>query len=342
VIAATALAITQGAAGAQTSGSGEVKVTGSSTVAPISSLVAELFAEDNPEASVRIDGPGTGDGFELFCNAEAGAWDATDASRAIEDSEAANCQTNGIEYTELTVGIDGLTVVVNNDSKIKCLDQAQLYAIFGPESGGGDVTLATAQTLASEIGSEAPALPTGKVSKFTPGPESGTYDSFIELGYEDIMGERLAAGSIPADKTGTDDEGEAEVTEPLLAKGTFPNDNNIVQRVEASSNGIGFFGYAYYQQNKGNLKDVAIYNADTGKCVKPTTKTIQNGTYPISRPLFVYVDNAKVSTNSAAKDYFDTYMTQKSLTQTVTDAGYVPADKATRSKTLSDYKAVAG
>ena len=140
VIAATALALTQGAAGAQTSG--EVKVTGSSTVEPISSLVAELFAEDNPDASVRIDGPGTGDGFELFCNAEAGAWDATDASRAIEEEEAANCETNGIEYTELTVGIDGLTVVVNNDSKIKCLDQAQLYAIFGPESGGGDVTLA--------------------------------------------------------------------------------------------------------------------------------------------------------------------------------------------------------
>jgi phosphate transport system substrate-binding protein len=340
-VAAIALvALSAGTAGAQSSG--EVKVTGSSTVEPISSLVAELFAEESPDVSVRIDGPGTGDGFEQFCNSEAGQWDASDASRAIKDEEAANCQTNGVEYTELTVGIDGLTVVVNNDSKIKCLDRSQIYAIFGPESGGGDVNLATAQTLAAEIGSEGPALPKGKVSKFTPGPESGTYDSFIEINYEEIMGERLEAGSIPADKTGTDDEGEAEVTEPLLAKGTFPNDNNIVQRVESSSTGIGFFGYSYFQQNKGNLKAVAVYNDDTGKCVKPTTKTIQKGTYPISRPLFVYVDNAKVSSAGAAKDYFDSYMTEESLTETVTEAGYVPTDDATRSKTISDYEAIAG
>ena len=190
---------------------------------------------------------------------------------------------------------------------------------------------------------EAPALPTGKVSKFTPGPESGTYDSFIDLGYVDIMDERLEAGSIPADKTGTNDDGEAEVTEPLLAKGTFPNDNNIVQRVEASSNGIGFFGYAYYQQNKGDLKDVAIYNADTGKCVKPTTKTIQNGTYPISRPLFVYVDNAKVSTDGAVKDYFDTYMTREEPHGDGDRRGLRARRQGRRAqKTISDYKAIAG
>jgi phosphate transport system substrate-binding protein len=320
--------------------SGEIKITGSSTVEPITSLVGELFSEENPDVSIRVDGPGTGDGFELFCNAEAGQWDATDASRAIEDEEAANCQTNGIGYTELTVGIDGLTLVANPDSKLTCVDSAQIYAMFGPESAGGDVNLADAQTLAAELGSEAKPLPKGKITKFTPGPESGTYDSFIDIVYADIMEERLAAGSIPSSRVGTSDEGEPEVTEPLIAKGTFPNDNNIVQRVESSTNGIGFFGYAYYQQNQGDLKALSVYNADTGKCVKPSSKTIQNGTYPISRPLFVYVDNAKVASGEAVKGYFDTYMTEKTLTDTVTDAGYVPADKATRQETIDAYKGI--
>lgn len=320
--------------------SGEIKITGSSTVEPITGLVGENFSTDNPSVQIRVDGPGTGDGFELFCNAEAGQWDATDASRAIQDEEAANCEANGVSYTELKVGIDGLTLVANNASKIKCVDSAQLYAIFGPESSGGDVDLAAAQTLAAEIGSNAPPLPKGKASKFTPGPESGTYDSFIELGYQDIMEERLEAGSIPSDKTGTDDEGEAEVTEPLIAKGTFPNDNNIVQRVEASANGIGFFGYAYYQENKGELKDIAVYNEETGKCVKPTAKTIQDGSYPISRPLFIYPDNAKIASGSAVKAFFDSYMTQKTLTETVELAGYVPLSKSERQATISAYEGI--
>ncbi len=260
---------------------------------------------------------------------------------AIEDDEAANCDTNGIAYTELNVGIDGLTIVVNKASKIACLDHDQIYAIFGPESAGGDVNLADAQTLATELGSANKALPKGKVTKFTPGPESGTYDSFIDLNYADIMEERLAAGSIPTDRTGTNDDGEAEVTEPLISKGTFPNDNNIVQRVESSSNGIGFFGYAYYQANKGELKDVAVYNEDTGKCVKPTSKTIQDGTYPISASTLRLRRQRQGHFGRAIKAYFDYYMTETTLTKTVTQAGYVPSDKATRQATISTYKGIA-
>src|SRR5688572_30383790 len=170
--------------------SGEISVSGSSTVEPITSLVAELFAGENPDVSVRVDGPGTGDGFQLFCNGET---DISDASRAIEEEEVAACEASGITYTELMVGIDGLTVVVNKDSDIECMDFAQIYGLFGPESTN---SLADAQAIAEELGSEADPLPDGDVEKFTPGPESGTYDSFIEITYEDIMEERLAAGSI--------------------------------------------------------------------------------------------------------------------------------------------------
>jgi phosphate transport system substrate-binding protein len=328
-----------GTAGAQ--GGGEVKITGSSTVEPITSLAAELFAEENPDASIQVDGPGTGDGFTLFCDSEAGQWDATDASRPIEDDEVALCEGSGIEYTELTVGIDGLTVVANPASKIKCLSFADLYAIFGPESGGGEVDLADSSALATELGgSQSPK--SGTVEKFTPGPESGTYDSFFDITYSDIMEERLAAGNIPADKVGTNDEGEQEVTEPVLSAGQFPNDNDIVSRVEGSDNGIGFFGHAYYTENKEGLKAIGIENPETGKCVKPTAKTIQSGAYPISRELFVYVDNAKVGSNGTFKIFLDSLINKQALKNTVKEAGYVPLAAADITATVEAYKGVAG
>ena len=303
--------------------------------------MAELFAEEDPAVQVRVDGPGTGDGFELFCSAEPGQWDASDASRPIQDEEAANCATNNVEWTELLVGIDGLTIVVNEESKIKCLDNDQIYAIFGPESASGDVNLADAQTLAAELGSTNKPLGSGKVAKFTPGPESGTYDSFIEINYEDIMEERLEAGSIPSNRVGTNDDGEAEVTEPLVAKATFPNDNDTVRRVQGSANAIGFLGFSYFQANSEGMRAVKVFNSDTGKCVGPTEKSIQTGTYPISRPLFIYPDNAKVLAGGAVKEFFDYYMTEETLTDTVVDAGYVAADASTREATIDAYKSIA-
>ena len=324
-----------GTAGAQGS---EVNISGSSTVEPITSLMAELYAEEAPDATIRVDGPGTGDGFQLFCNDET---DVSDASRPIDEEEVTACEDSGVEYTELPVGIDGLTVVANNASKVKCLSFADLYAIFGPESGGGEVDLADASALATELGgSKAPT--SGSVQKFTPGAESGTYDSFIEIAYEDLMGERLEAGDIPADKVGTNDEGEAEVVEPLLAAGTFPNDNEIVKRVEGTEDGLGFFGFAYFQENEGDLKAVAIENPETGTCVKPTAKTIRNGSYPIARTLYIYPNNANVGDNSTLEEFLDFYMTKKNLTSTVEQAGYVPMSSSDIQASIDAWKGLAG
>jgi phosphate transport system substrate-binding protein len=323
-----------GTAGAQ---SDEVFISGSSTVEPITSLMAELYSEEAPDATIRVDGPGTGDGFQLFCNGET---DVSDASRQIDEEEVTACEASGVEYTELLVGIDGLTVVANPSSKIKCLTFSDLYAIFGPESGGGEVDLADSSALAAELdGSRSPK--SGTVEKFTPGAESGTYDSFIEITYEDAMGARLEEGKIPADKVGTNDEGEPEVIEPLVAAGTFPNDNEIVKRVEGADNGIGFFGYAYYQENQEGLKSIAIENPETGKCVKPTAKTIRNGSYPIARPLFIYPNNANVSENATLKEFLDFYITKKNLTATVEDAGYVPASASQIKETIAAWKGIA-
>lgn len=296
-----------------------INVSGSSTVEPITALVGELFAEENPDVPVAVDGPGTGDGFALFCDGET---DISNASRPIEEAEIATCESNGIEYTELPVGLDGLSVVVNKKSslKLKCLSQADLYAIFGPESTGD---LADASALATELGSTHTLPSSGSVTKFTPGPESGTYDAFIELGYEDIMGERLEAGNIT--DTIVNDEGETQVAQALISDGQFPNDNDIVQRVASTKDGIGFLGIAYYLQNKDKLKAVAIEDPESGSCVKPTVKTVQSGTYlPLSRTLSIYVNNTKASKNRALKDFVDFYMMEEILTDIVTEAGYAP------------------
>jgi len=338
-VAVGAVAIGVLSAGPASAQGDEVFISGSSTVEPLTSLVAELYAEEQPDATIRVDGPGTGDGFQLFCNDET---DASDASRPIDEDEIAACEAAGVDYTELKIAIDGLTVVVNEASNVKCLSFNDLYAIFGPESGGGEVDLADTSALATELGgSKSPK--SGSLEKFTPGPESGTYDSFIEITYEDVMDERLASGNIPADKVGTNDEGEPEVTEPQISAATFPNDNETVKRVEAAENGIGYFGFAYYEENQGGgIKAVAIENPETGKCVKPTRKTIQDASYPIARPLFIYPNNAKVAENATFKDFMDFYMTKKTLNSTVTQSGYVPIPKAEQTATIDAWKAIAG
>lgn len=333
--AVAAIAVGTGGIASAQDASGEVSVSGSSTVEPITSLVAELFAEENSSVSVRVDGPGTGDGFALFCNNEI---DIADASRQIEEDEAADCEAAGIEYTELPVALDGLTVVANKSSKLTCLDPAQLYGLFGPESDG---TYRTAQTIATELGSTNRKLPrSGRVKKFTPGPESGTYDSFWELSYGDYVESRLEEGKIPSDRVGTNDDGEQEVTEPVVSDGQFPNDNAIVQRVQGSKTGIGFFGYAYYSENKGDLKAISVLNPDTGRCVKPSARTIQSEAYPISRLLYVYPNNAKATSNAAVKAFLDYYITPQSLTTTVKEALYVPLSKAQRQETIDAWAAV--
>ncbi len=209
---------------------GSITISGSSTVEPISRLVAELFNEPNPDVEITVDGPGTGDGFELFCTGEI---DIADASRAIEDDEVTACTDGGIEYQELEVALDGITVMVNSASSIECLTTADLYAIFGPESDGIDSTT-DANALSKKVGG-AGDMPAQDLEITAPGEESGTYDAFIDLaGIEDTA---LANGVA---------EDAAAALRPDYQ--SSPNDNVIIQAMEGSPNAIGFVGFAFAEE----------------------------------------------------------------------------------------------
>ena len=306
---------TTGATGA-TALSGTIVISGSSTVLPISSLVAELFNEDvSSDVSITVDGPGTGDGFVLFCDGET---DISDASRPIEPEEADACAANGIEYVELPVAFDGITVMTNPaNADVTCLNDGDLYALFGPESDGID-TWDGADSLATKVGGNG-GFPSAPLEITAPGEESGTYDAFIELaGIEDIALEQ----GVP------EDEAAALRTDYQAS----PDDNVIISAMEGSDTPLGFVGFAYAE---GAADQVKILEVDGGDgCVAPSRDTIADASYPLSRTLYIYVNKAKITENPAVKAFVDYYLTDTGVVTAVDETGYVelPSDQIEASR----------
>ncbi|MGW3680018.1 PstS family phosphate ABC transporter substrate-binding protein [Streptomyces prasinus] len=228
--------------------SGTVRVDGSSTVAPLSTVAAELFRAENAGVEVTVGTSGTGGGFDKFCHGET---DISNASRAIEDVEASACKLKGVEYQELQVAGDGLSVVVGKDNDfVECLTVDQLRMIWEPGSTIDNWNQVDA------------AFPDRELELFGPGTESGTFDYFTEA----VNGEE---GASRADYKVSED------------------DDLIVRGVAGSAGGMGYFGHSYYEENKDELKALAIDGGDG--CVAPTVQNVQDGSYkPLARPLFIY------------------------------------------------------
>jgi phosphate transport system substrate-binding protein len=306
---------TTGSTGSAASGTtGSVVVSGSSTLEPISSLVAELFHDANPDVKISVDGPGTGDGFALFCKGET---DISDASRPIEDTEAKTCKDAGIDYVELEVGLDGITVMTSpaNDA-VTCLNKGDIYALLGPQSEGF-ANWSDASALAKKVGGtdDFPDVPLDITG---PGEESGTYDAMITLaGIEETA---LSQG-VAADK--------APTLRPDYQ--SSPNDNVIIQGIEGSDSALGWVGFAYAQNAGTSVKELQIDGGDG--CVAPTYDTIADASYPLSRSLYIYVNTAKVASNPALKSFVDYYLSDEGI-QAVNQAGYVdlPADRLDASR----------
>ena len=298
---------------------GSVTISGSSTVEPISVRVAELFRDVAPDVNVTVDGPGTGDGFKLFC---AGETDISDASRQIKDAEAEDCAAAGINWIELRVGIDGIAVMTNLDNDaVDCLNFEDLYAIVGPESVGF-ANWSDAAGLAAELGSGT-SFPDLALDVTAPGAESGTYDSFIEIVLEDIGDHRAEEGVISGD--------EAATTRPDYVSAA--DDNVIIQGIEGATGSFGWVGFAY-AVNAG----VKLLDVDGGDgCVSATPATIASGEYPVSRSLYIYVNADKAAASEAITAYVDFYMSETGLVQAVGDVGYVTLTDDARGATQANW-----
>jgi len=296
--------------------SGTVNVSGSSTVEPISTGVAELFKETNPDFNYTIEGPGTGDGFKRFC---AGETDISDASRKIKDEEAAACKDAGIEYVELKIAFDGLTVMTNPANEaIACLSFADLYALIGPESTGFD-TWAKASAIAKELGSNT-VLPEAPLAITGPGEESGTFDSFVELA--------LAKTAEARGKKG-------ETTRPDYTASA--NDNAIIEGIAGSPTSLGWVGFAFAEENTDKIKELAVSKDANGTCIAPSVETISDGSYPLSRSLYIYVNKAKAVANAAVVAYVDFYLAEGTISKVLETVPYVNLPVATLDATRATW-----
>jgi phosphate transport system substrate-binding protein len=277
---------------------GDVITAGSSTVFPLSERMAELFQQEGYTGNITVDSIGSGAGFERFC--KTGETDVANASRKIKDAEVENCKALATprEPIAFRVGTDALTVVISAENDfVTALTKEQLGKIF------------TAQiTKWSEVD---PSYPAETILVYGPGADSGTFDYFNEVAVAPLYPD--------ADGKADTKAGKAAL---LAAPGAqFSEDDNVlVQGVEGSKYAIGYFGFAYYNENKGKLKAVAVEG------VEPSQATVDDGTYPISRPLFLYSDAAilKAKPQVAAFIYF--YL--NNVDKEISDVGYFPAPDA--------------
>jgi phosphate transport system substrate-binding protein len=266
------------------SGSTSIEIDGSSTVGPLTDAIAEEYFNEAPDTEVNVGVSGTGGGFERFCGT--GDTDISNASRPIEDDEVALCEENGIEYIEVRVGTDALTMVTSPETEgIACLTTEEVTAVFGPDGVSNW----------SEVNPEFPDEP---IEIFAPGTDSGTYDFMIE----DALG----------------------IEESRQDYNASEDDNIVSQGVQGTPYSWGFFGYAYYTNNQDGLQAIE-YDSGDG-CVGPSVETAQDGTYGLTRPLFIYVRQDALQTKEHVADFVTFYL--DTVNDVITDVGYIPAPEA--------------
>ena len=264
---------------------GQIAVEGSSTVLPITQAAAEGFNQQNPDVQITVGGAGTGDGFEAFCS---GDTQISDASRPINDEEAQTCEENGIEFLELPVATDALSVVVNPQNDFAdniTLDQ--LRTLWEPDAEGQITTW-------NQVN---PEWPEQQLNLYGPGTQSGTFDYFTEK----VNGK--------SKESRTDYQASED-------------DNVLVQGISGDPNALGYFGLGYFEQNRQQLKALTVDS------VEPSVETAQSGEYPLSRPLFIYVSAQALDENPSVQEFVDFYLAEGNLEQFVEQAQFVPLAEA--------------
>ena len=284
--------------------SGTVTIDGSSTVFPITELVAEEFQNANADVQVPVAFAGTGGGFKKFCVGETDINDASRPIKAEDEGEGLACEANNIEYVELQVAIDGLTVVVNPSNDFAtCLTVEELATIYGPDS--------PEHLLWSEVRD---GFPAEEVQRFMPGADSGTFDYFTET----INGEVDSSTSFATQSE---------------------DDNTLVTGVSGDTYAIAYFGFAYFVENSDKLKALEIDGGDG--CVAPTDETINDNSYaPLSRPLFIYPDVGKARERPELKAFVDYYLANTQAFSA--EVGYVALPDDLLAAEVAEWEAAVG
>lgn len=276
---------------------GDVAIDGSSTVYPIMEAVSEEYMLEQPDVKVSVGFSGTGGGFKKLI---AGDTDMSNASRPIKDEEKQQLEDKGVDYTEFELAYDGLSIVVNKDNTwVDSLTVDELKKLW-VDNGK--------KKLWSDI---RPEWPKEEVKFYSPGTDSGTYDYFNEVILEE---------------------------QPIVEDVTLSEDDNVlVQGVSGDKNAIGFFGFAYYAENKDKLKVVPI---DAGKgAVEPTHETIKDGSYtPLSRPLYIYVNNEAVTEKEQVADYMK--FTLENAGDMAEEVGYVKMPDEKYDEALKELESI--
>ena len=269
-----------------------IQIDGSSTVYPITEAMAEEFQKANPDIKVTVGISGTGGGFKKFCRGET---DISDASRPIKSSEHEDCKKNGIEFIELPVALDALSVMVNpKNDWVDALTVAELKKIWGPEAQGKITSWKQVRE----------TFPDRPLTLYGAGVDSGTYDYFTEA----IVGKEHSSRG---DFTASED------------------DNVLVQGIAGDQNALGFFGLAYLLENTDKLKAVPIKLDENAKAVLPAIETANDGSYqPLSRPIFIYVNKKSADTKPEVAKFVEFYMDPKNAMTLVREVGYVPMPEA--------------
>jgi phosphate transport system substrate-binding protein len=277
--------------------SGEIRIEGSSTVQPITQAAAELFREEYPDARISVGGSGTSDGFEAFCK---GDTEISDASRPIDVAEEVPvCEENGVEFIEIPVAFDGISVVVNPQNNwASDVTSEELKTMWEP-AAEGKIT---------RWNQVRPEWPNAELNLYGPGTESGTYEFFNEV----IVGNEEEVN-----------RSDYEASE---------DDNVLVQGVAGDQNALGYFGYSYYVNNQDSLKALAVDG------VEPTTGTIRTGEYLLSRPLFIYVSTDALKKNKAVEPFVDFYLAPENLDRIVEAARYVTLPSSVEKESRAQFE----
>lgn len=290
--------------------SGDIITAGSSTVFPLTERMKQRFEEEGFTGNLTVDSIGSGAGIERFC--VAGETDIANSSRAIRDTEIESCGqlTPPRTPVEFQVGIDALAVTVSAENDfVTDVTLEELALIFSTATNWSDVR---------------PEWPAEPIQRFSPGTDSGTFDYFVEA---------VMAPAMDDEATEDVNEGEEAI---LNSTGTqFSEDDNVlVQGVEGSPYAIGYFGYAYFQENQGSLKALSVNG------IEPNAETAESGDYPISRPLFIYSDAGIMQEKPQVASFIWFYL--NNVNNEILDVGYFPVSESKMQENLDAWKAAVG